>query len=305
MFSPSWRRLNHFPFELYQKPVHSYPGHIYKARWELKKILNLKDTHHVIIEVRDSRVATIVHPDLELNYNNCKKIVLFNKLDLIDDTSIASLKRRYPDAIFISKIRSSMIDSIVDVKNSIFSLMNCSDEDQIHELPLKRLVHVVGYPNVGKTTIVNQLRTLALKKGKQRTANSPGTTRMIEKLRFFENPKIDLVDFPGVLVPPKEMSPDESLKLCLVNSCTLSEPNLELLVHFLLYHIKCYDSMALSHLKIPFDTSSINFDDIMESVANSHGFLIKGGRPNVQKAMTFILNKYRSGSMTKIPLTSV
>ena len=74
---------------------------------------------------------------------------------------------------------------------------------------------VAGIPNVGKSTLINGIRTVCCGTDVKavRTGSKPGVTRGIsEQVKLSEEPKVYLLDTPGVLVPKIE-DPDVGLRL--------------------------------------------------------------------------------------------
>ncbi|NWY40077.1 MTG1 GTPase, partial [Sylvia atricapilla] len=75
---------------------------------------------------------------------------------------------------------------------------------------------VIGVPNVGKSSFINSLRRLHLKKGKATAVGGePGVTKaVLSKIQVCEKPLMYLVDTPGVL-PPRLGDVETGMKLAL------------------------------------------------------------------------------------------
>uniref|UniRef100_A0A8C9W3W0 Mitochondrial ribosome-associated GTPase 1 n=3 Tax=Scleropages formosus TaxID=113540 RepID=A0A8C9W3W0_SCLFO len=75
---------------------------------------------------------------------------------------------------------------------------------------------VIGVPNVGKSSLINALRRIHLKKGRaSKVGGEPGITRaVLNRIQICERPRMYLLDTPGVL-PPKIESVETGMKLAL------------------------------------------------------------------------------------------
>jgi ribosome biogenesis GTPase A len=67
---------------------------------------------------------------------------------------------------------------------------------------------VIGYPNVGKSALINRL----VSRRAAKSANKPGVTRNFQWIRLAED--IELLDMPGV-IPAKLVSQDTALRLAI------------------------------------------------------------------------------------------
>nr|XP_023967413.1 mitochondrial ribosome-associated GTPase 1 isoform X2 [Chrysemys picta bellii] len=77
-------------------------------------------------------------------------------------------------------------------------------------------IMVIGVPNVGKSSLINSMRRLHLKKGKaSRVGSEPGITKaVLTRIQVSERPLMYLLDTPGVLAPRIE-SVEAGMKLAL------------------------------------------------------------------------------------------
>ncbi|GAB2281252.1 vacuolar diacylglycerol pyrophosphate phosphatase [Dionaea muscipula] len=176
------------------RPVQWYPGHIAKTEKELKEQLKLMD---VVIEVRDARIPMATsHPQMDLWLGNRKRILVLNREDMIssaDRTAWATYFAKQGIKVIFSNGQFGMgstkisrlakeLAADVNVKRRVKGL-----------LPRAVRAGVVGYPNVGKSSLINRL----LKRRMCPAAPRPGFTRALKWVRFGKD--LELLDSPGML----------------------------------------------------------------------------------------------------------
>ncbi|NXP25145.1 MTG1 GTPase, partial [Scytalopus superciliaris] len=95
---------------------------------------------------------------------------------------------------------------------------------------------VIGVPNTGKSSLINSLRRLHLKKGKATTVGGePGITKaVLSRIQVCEKPLMYLVDTPGVL-PPKLRDVEMGMKLALCGAIHDHMVGEDVMADYLLY----------------------------------------------------------------------
>ncbi|NWW18740.1 MTG1 GTPase, partial [Falcunculus frontatus] len=95
---------------------------------------------------------------------------------------------------------------------------------------------VIGVPNVGKSSLINSLRRLHLKKGKATAVGGePGITKaVLSRIQVCEKPLMYLVDTPGVL-PPRLGDVETGMKLALCGAVRDHLVGEDIMADYLLY----------------------------------------------------------------------
>ncbi|NXY65203.1 MTG1 GTPase, partial [Callaeas wilsoni] len=95
---------------------------------------------------------------------------------------------------------------------------------------------VIGVPNVGKSSLINSLRRLHLKKGKATAVGGePGITKaVLSRIQVSEKPLMYLVDTPGVL-PPRLGDVETGMKLALCGAICDHLVGEDIMADYLLY----------------------------------------------------------------------
>jgi mitochondrial GTPase 1 len=164
---------------------------------------------------------------------------------------------------------------------------------------------VVGMPNVGKSTLINALRSEGMKKAKAaRTGDQPGITRKIgTPIKIIERESgsdIYVLDTPGVFVPYMPDA-DRMLKLSLCGCIKDSIIPPTTMADFLLYHINLHDPQVYKQWHEP--TNDIN--SLLDSYARQAGYLAQGGIPNIDLAAFSFIQRWRAGKLGKFMLDNV
>ncbi|KAK1559052.1 hypothetical protein Q3G72_010062 [Acer saccharum] len=176
------------------RPVQWYPGHIAKTEKELKEQLKLMD---VVIEVRDARIPlSTTHPQMDAWLGNRKRILVLNREDMIstaDRNAWATYFAKQGTKVLFSNGQLGMgtmklsrlakaMAAGVNVKRRAKGL-----------LPRAVRAGIVGYPNVGKSSLINRL----LKRRMCPAAPRPGVTRVLKWVRFGKD--LEFLDSPGII----------------------------------------------------------------------------------------------------------
>lgn len=181
--------------------INWYPGHMKKTRDMIIENLKIVD---LVIEILDARIPiSSKNPDIEELAKNKKRIVVLNKIDLVDESKLKEWKDYF--------IENNMADYFLTLsveKNTNFSelrkiVANIYEEklEKVKKKGLRKTVIralIAGIPNVGKSKFINKFSN----KNKAKVGNKPGFTRGKQWITVDE--KFELLDTPGILWPKFE-----------------------------------------------------------------------------------------------------
>ncbi|XP_051142605.1 DAR GTPase 3, chloroplastic isoform X2 [Andrographis paniculata] len=176
------------------RPVQWYPGHIAKTEKELKDQLKLMD---VVIEVRDARIPMATsHPQMDSWLGNRKRIIVLNREDMIstdDRNAWANYYARQGTKVVFSNGKLGMgTMKLTRLAKTLAGDVNIKRKAK-ELLPRPVRAGIVGYPNVGKSSLINRL----LKRRMCPAAPRPGVTRELQWVRFGKD--LELLDSPGII----------------------------------------------------------------------------------------------------------
>jgi ribosome biogenesis GTPase A len=190
-------------------PIQWYPGHIAKAEKQLLEQLKLVD---VVIEVRDSRILmSSKHPKIEKWVEGKSHILVCNRIDAITSNLKTQWMRWFSEQDRMAYFTDAQAGKgMVDLLKAAQVAGEKVNERRHGRGMLPRPVRavVVGFPNVGKSALINRL----LKKRVVASSNKAGVTRQLRWIRISD--QIELLDTPGV-IPPLLHDQDAAMKLAI------------------------------------------------------------------------------------------
>lgn len=219
----------------YQRPVIQwYPGHIAKAERLLKETFQAVD---VVVEVRDARaIKATSHPKVAEWVSGRPRLVVFTHVDMIPTTTYRAWQQYHEKLLEEQEaaspnektnqpqqylwVNAKQGQGIPALHRAIFKAGSYVQERRarrgLKDRPLR--VGLMGYPNVGKSALINRL----LGRKRAKTANIPGVTRSLQWIRVrtddskkTNKKEYELLDSPGII----PASLDDQSDALLLASC--------------------------------------------------------------------------------------
>ena len=271
-----------------------YPGHMAKTRRLLAESLKVID---VIVEIVDARAPLSTrNPDFEPMFKGKPRIILLNKADLADDNTTARWKAYFEkkghNCIAVSSIDRKHVKTVIALVETVMS----AKVEQLRAKGIKKTVRamVVGIPNVGKSTFINNLRG----KASAKASDKPGVTR--GKQWIVINTYLEFLDTPGMLWPKFE-DKKVAQKLAYLGSVRDNIMDIEeLACKFIEEMMKITPDTMVERFKIK-DATADNYD-IFHQACRGRGWILSGGRLDTERGAAVILDEFRAGKLGRISL---
>lgn len=171
-----------------------YPGHIAKAEKALRDQLKRVD---VVLEVRDSRIPLVTcHPKVPEWIGDKARVLVLNRVDAIAPELRQDWDRWFRQQgetpYFTNAQKGKGVKAVSQAAQAVGKGMNQRRRDRGMRPRAVRAV-VIGFPNVGKSALINRL----LQRKVAASARRPGVTRQLRWIRLSD--QLELLDAPGVL----------------------------------------------------------------------------------------------------------
>jgi ribosome biogenesis GTPase A len=229
----------------------------------------------ILLLVLDSRMADSTRNiEIEDKVREAGKplIYVMNKCDLVDREYLERYKKKLPNSVFVSAkehLGTTKLRQIIFVNASKLKIKDIK-------------VGVLGYPNVGKSSIINALRG----KGSAPTSSVSGYTKALQNVNVGGN--IMLIDTPGV-IPYRE---NDGLKLNVIATIDhIKEKDPDVVAMKLMeefpgaiehyYNIEIYDDK----------------EETLEKISKKFNMLLKGNEPDIMRASKKILYDWQTGKI--------
>ena len=273
-----------------------YPGHMTKTRRMMEENLKLVDA---VCEILDARIPiSSRNPDLDAICGTKPRLVILNRIDLADPELVrrwSAYFRSKGMAVVATDCKSKKgINSFVPAVRELLSekLKRYAEKGQFGR-PLK--IMVVGIPNVGKSTFINQISG---RKG-AKAENRPGVTRGKQWVTVDQG--LLMLDTPGILWPKFE-DPKVGIRLAYTGAVKDDVIDVEgLACHLIEMLWQQYPEAVRERYKVDLPAEAEGWE-LLEAAGRKRGFLISGGEVNTERMARVLLEEYRSCKLGRFTL---
>jgi ribosome biogenesis GTPase A len=266
-----------------------FPGHMHKAQKEVREIFNQVD---VFIEVLDARIPySSQNPLIEEIRKDKPTIKILSKTDLADEEQTLIWQTHLEQE---SSVKTLAFDlNKTDKKEQLISLIKKLVPEKVNSV---KTIHalIIGIPNVGKSTLINNItgRTIA------KTGNEPAVTKMQQRIKLEEN--ITLIDTPGMLWPNIE-NENSGYRLAITGG--IKETAFEL-PDVASYAAEFLIANYPEKLKQRYQLDELPADEILflDEIGRQRGCLRSGGMVDLDKVSRLFVMEYRDNTLSHITL---
>ena len=274
-----------------QMNIQWYPGHMTKTRRLMEEDIKLVDA---VCEILDARIPiSSRNPDIDSICGTKPRIVILNRIDLADPAMVKVWEdhfRKNGIAVVSTDCKSRKgISSFVPAVRVLLSekLQKYAEKGQIGR-PLK--IMIIGIPNVGKSTFINQI---AGRKG-AKAENRPGVTRGKQWITVDQG--LLLLDTPGILWPKFE-DPEVGVRLAYTGAVKDNVLDIETLACSLIRMLwSRYPDAVRARYKIDMPEDAEGWE-LLEAAGRKRGFLVSGGDVDLERMARVLMEEYRSSKL--------
>lgn len=280
-----------------------YPGHMTKTRRQIEADLGQVD---MVAEIIDARIpVSSRNPDIDAICTGKPRLVVLNRADQADRIGNELWTRYFRGKGY------AVMETDAKTGKGVAQFSAASREllkEQIERWRAKGQVGrpvramVVGVPNVGKSTFINQVA----KRKSAKAGDRPGVTRGKQWVTVDQG--LSLLDTPGILWPKFE---DEQVGLHLAYTGAVKDDimDVETLACRLMGDLARRYPAALSEryrIEIPLKEEGVDpvayGYGMLQAAAAKRGFRISGGELDTERMARILLDELRSGKLGRFTL---
>ncbi len=288
--------INSDNFNVNSKSIHWFPGHMMKTlRLMVSEIKNVD----VVIVLLDARIPfSSQNPEINEIIKDKPKIYILNKQDLADSQItnqwIKYFKSNGMGAIALnSKTGKNFTNIKAQIETELKELLEKRMNKGIENSKIRAML--VGIPNVGKSTFINNLAGQNRAKAQDR----PGVTR---GKQWITVQNFDLLDMPGVLWR-KFDNQNIAANLAFIGSIKDDVLDIETIAVSLIEQLKIINPTALQErYSLTDEDIALSSFDVLRKIARKRGMLLPKNEENTERAAIMLCDEFRASKIGRITL---
>ena len=279
-----------------RRNIQWFPGHMMKTLRLMDA--NIKNVD-LVLQLLDARIPfSSLNPEIQKITQQKPRLYLMNKADLADpnltNAWVQYFRRQGDGCVAISAKQKG---SSAQVRQAIEKeLQDLIQRREIKGMAGARIrVMVVGIPNVGKSTFINNFAGQV----RAKAADKPGVTR---GKQWITVGNYDLLDMPGVLWKKFE-SLETATNLAFIGSIKDDILDIEELAMGLLAQMQqIYPEKLQERYKLSEEQLQLGPWELLEAIGRKRGMLISGGEVNTERAAIMLVDEFRASKWGRITL---
>ena len=250
----------------------------YMQKGFFQRLHRIIDQSNLLLEVLDARF-----PELTRNFGVEKKILarqkslvfVLNKSDLVEKQTLLREKKgleQIAPCVFLSATERK---GVIRLREEIGKIIGSR----------KVIIGIIGYPNTGKSSIINALA----KKNAAKTSSKAGFTRGEQFVKISD--KIMLIDSPGI-IPYNQKNEFELMLVGSKNAEQLHDSETEALrlIEWIIRKNPCA-------IKNNFGIEETDAEKVLEEIAFKKRKLLKGGLPDTQTTAKLLIQDWQKAKI--------
>ncbi len=279
-----------------QMNIQWYPGHMAKTRRMIQEQLGHMDA---VCEILDARIpSSSRNPDVEELTAGKPRLMVLNRVDLADPAGTRQWRDCFRGRGFaVLETNARTGQGTRQFPAAVRGLL----ADKLAAYAAKgqtgRMVRVMilGIPNVGKSTFINQVARRKTAKAEDR----PGVTRGKQWVPVDQS--LELLDTPGMLWPKFE-DPGVGFRLACTGAVRDEIMDLEELAARLMAYLGEYYPQALAdRYKVEPEAEDSGYA-LLEKAGRKRGFVLRGGEIDTERMSRILLDEFRGGKLGRFTL---
>ena len=232
---------------------------------------------NIILEILDARMPEISrNEEIEEKVKNSGKELIFilNKSDLVPNYYLSKKRKKFPGKVFYLSAKDNQ--GMDKLRSYIFALSKKHENIK---------VGVLGYPNTGKSSVINSL----VRRKKSPVSSRAGTTHGPQWVSMKGN--ILIIDSPGV-IPLKE---NDEIRHALIGSRNVEKIKNKEIVAGKIIELFIDKKKISEFYEIKIENE--NPENILEAIGEKRAFIKKGGLIDEMRTAEQIIRDWQTGRL--------